>query len=126
MATHKKDWLFISQQRAIEQGYIAKKDPEAFGGKVYIKNGFKWVHSINLLKFSLNLEDDSDLVELGYNVKDYYLFNSDEPAEFVIQAKYEMLQIFDDNFSDFPEGKMYLGDGMYLDEDGNIDGDWNR
>ena len=126
MATYKMDWLYISQQRAIEQGYIAQKDPEAFGGKVYIKNGFKWVHSINLLKFSLNLEDDSDLVELGYNVKDYYLFNSDEPAEFVIQAKYEMLQIFDDNFSGFPEGKMYLGDGMYLDEDGNIDGDWNR
>ena len=53
MATHKKDWLFISQQRAIEQGYIAKKDPEAFGGKVYIKNGFKWVHSINLLSLVL-------------------------------------------------------------------------
>lgn len=101
MAIYKMDWLYISQQRAIEQGYIAQKDPEAFGGKVYIKNGFKWVHSINLLKFSLNLEDDSDLVELGYNIKDYYLFNSDEPAEFVIQAKYEMLQIFDDNFQTF-------------------------
>lgn len=59
-------------------------------------------------------------------MKDYYLFNSDEPAEFAIQAKYEMLQIFDDDFSDYPEGKMYLGDGMYMDEDGNIDGDWNR
>lgn len=126
MATYNESWISISKRRAIEHGYIAQDARDAFGGKVYVKNELKWIHSIPLLKSHLNLEDNSDLITLGYNVKDYYLYNSDEPAEFAIQAKYEMLQIFDDDFSDYPEGKMYLGDGMYIDEDGNIDGDWNR
>lgn len=122
MATYNESWISISKRRAIEHGYIAQNAPDAFSGKVYIKNGLKWIHSITLLKSRLNLEDDSDLVGLDYNVKDYYLYNSDEPTEFAIQAKYEMLQIFDDDFSDYPEGKMYLCDGVYMDEDG----DWNR
>ena len=37
----KADWLIASKQRAIELGYEPIEAPEAFGGEVFIKNGFK-------------------------------------------------------------------------------------
>lgn len=48
----KIDWLFASKQRAIELGYEPIEAPEAFGGEVFIKNGFKWIHDISFLKQS--------------------------------------------------------------------------
>ena len=62
---------------------------------------------------------------LGYSVADYNRFNSDE-KEFSlkvvmdsISANEELLEIFGDP-SEYPGGLMYLSDGMYMDDEGNI------
>ena len=92
----KEDWLIISKQRAIELGYEPIEASEAFGGEVFIKNGFKWIHDISFLKQSLNVQTDKALENLGYNVDDYYDYNSTNGEFLNIKAKREWDQIMDD------------------------------
>lgn len=112
-------WLSISKQRAIENGYEPFEDPEAYGGEVFIKNDIKWIHSIDRLKAKLGVETDEELEHLGYSTKDYYRFNSDEEEYAPVRVRLEMLDIFGDP-SDYLGGLMYLSDGMYMDDEGNI------
>lgn len=92
----KIDWLIASKLRAIELGYEPIEAPEAFGGEVFIKNGFKWIHDISFLKQSLNVQTDKALENLGYNVDDYYDYNSTNGEFLNIKAKREWGQIMDD------------------------------
>lgn len=94
----KEDWLIVSKQRAIELGYEPHEDPDAFGGEIFIKNGFKWIHDITLLKQSLSIQTDEELESFGYHVDDYYKHNS--PGAFLaIKAKLEWEEIMDDYWS---------------------------
>lgn len=92
----KEDWLVASKQRAIDLGYEPIEDPEAFGGEVFIKNGFKWIHNISFLKQRLTVQTDEELENLGYHVDDYYNHNSPDGEFLAIKAKREWDQIMDD------------------------------
>lgn len=137
MAIYTNEWLEVSKQRAVQNGYEPFEDPEAYGGEVFVKEDRKWIHSIGRLKYKLGVAADEELESLGYSVSDYYLYNSDE-KEFsqntalksvsvkLNAINVEMLKIFDDNSIDYPNGLISLSDGMYINIDGNIIGDWNR
>ena len=125
MALYVPEWLELSKQRAIENGYEPFEDPEAYGGEVFVKDDRKWIHSIGRLKHKLGVVTEGELEALGYSVADYNRFNSDE-KEFSlkvvmdsISANEELLEIFGDP-SEYPGGLMYLSDGMYMDDEGNI------
>ncbi|MBU3847669.1 MAG: hypothetical protein H9855_12005 [Candidatus Acinetobacter avistercoris] len=125
MAIYVPEWLELSKQRAVVNGYEPFEDPEAYGGEVFVKDDRKWIHSIGRLKHKLGVVTDAELESLGYSVDDYHRFNSDE-REFSrknvmnsISANEEMLEIFGDP-SDYPGGLMYLSGGKYIDEEGNI------
>lgn len=129
MAKNIPEWLELSKQRAVENGYEPFEDPEAYGGEVFVKEDRKWIHSIGHLKHKLGVVSDDELVALGYSVDDYYRFNSDE-KEFsrniiMNTVNSALLEIFGDCAPD-ANGASYLADGIYLDEDGNMFGDWNR
>ena len=38
MALYVPEWLELSKQRAIENGYEPFEDPEAYGGEVFVKD----------------------------------------------------------------------------------------
>ncbi|MDM1324393.1 MULTISPECIES: hypothetical protein [Acinetobacter] len=72
---------------------------------------------------------DDELEGLGYPVTDYNCFNSDE-KEFsrnilMNTVNAELLEIFGDCAPD-ANGAIYLGDGIYMDDEGNTFGVWNR
>lgn len=123
------EWLEVSKQRAVENGYEPFEDPDAYGGEVFVKDDRKWIHSIDRLKSKLGVMTDDELEGLGYSVADYHRFNSDE-KEFsrniiMNSVNAELLEIFGDCAPD-EHGAIYLGDGIYKDHEGNTFGDWNR
>ncbi len=123
------EWLEVSKQRAVENGYEPFEDPEAYGGEVFVKDDRKWIHSIGRLKSKLGVMTDDELEGLGYSVADYHRYNSDE-KEFsrnivMNSVNAELLEIFGDCAPD-EHGAIYLGDGIYMDDEGNTFGDWNR
>jgi len=119
------EWLEVSKQRAVENGYEPFEGPEAYDGEVFVKEDRKWIHSIGRLKHKLGVVTDDELEALGYSISDYYRYNSDE-REFsrkvvmeAISANDELLEIFGDP-SDYQGSLMYLSGGKYMDEEGNI------
>lgn len=125
MAMNIPEWLEVSKQRAVENGYEPFEDTEAYGGEVFVKDDRKWIHSIGRLKHKLGVVTDDELEALGYSVVDYNRFNSDEKELSrkilmdSISANEEILEIFGDP-SDYPGGLIYLSDGMYMDDKGSI------
>lgn len=125
MAMNIPEWLEVSKQRAVENGYEPFEDTEAYGGEVFVKDDRKWIHSIGRLKHKLGVVTDDELEALGYSVVDYNRFNSDEKELSrkilmdSISANQEILEIFGDP-SDYPGGLIYLSDGMYMDDKGSI------
>ncbi len=91
-----EDWLTKSKQRAIEHGYEPVEDLEAFGGEVFMKNGYKWIHNITFLKYRLDVQNDQELENLGYHVGDYYDYNSPDNEFLAIKAKREWENIMND------------------------------
>ena len=65
MALYVPEWLELSKQRAIENGYEPFEDPEAYGGEVFVKDDRKWIHSIGRLKHKLGVVTDVELEALG-------------------------------------------------------------
>lgn len=123
----KPDWLHKSVACALENGYEAVQKPDAFDNHVYIKDDMKWIHEITLLKLKLNIEKDEELVQLGYNVNDFYQYNTDNFPQYAKEIiRRELLDIFNDEIREYPDTRIYIGDGIYMDEDGNLNGDWNR
>lgn len=123
----KLQWLKSSIRCALENGYIAIANEDAFSGAVYIKNGIKWIHEIELLKLKLEIVNDVDLVGLGYNVGDFYKYNTNNFPKYAKEiVRQELLDIFMEDFLDYPDRKIYLGDGIYMDENGDLLGDWDR
>ncbi|AUZ05045.1 MULTISPECIES: hypothetical protein [Vitreoscilla] len=64
-----------SKQRAIKHGYIRYENYLGYNGEVYVKNKKIWIHNIEALKHELGYTNDNNLIELGYNVDDYYRYN---------------------------------------------------
>jgi hypothetical protein len=129
MAMNIPEWLELSKQRAVENGYEPFEDSEAYGGEVFVKEDRKWIHSIGLLKHKLGVLTEGELESLGYSVTDYYRYNSDEKGlsrDIIMNmVNAELLEIFGDCAPD-ANGSIDLGEGIYIDEGGNILGDWNR
>lgn len=123
----KSEWLHKSVMCALQNGYEAVMSVDAFNNHVYIKDDMKWIHEITLLKLKLNIKKDEDLSELGYSVNDFYRYNTDNFPQYAKEmVAIELLEIFNDDFREYPDNKIYIGDGIYMDENGNLDGDWSR
>lgn len=114
-----------SCEKAIALGYKPHKNTNAYSGIVFVKDDLKWIHSIDDLKRELGVTTDEQLIELGYNVSDYYEYAGLSLNETLARAcQNELKEIFDE-FSDaavFIDGcsAAYLCDGVYITEDGEL------
>lgn len=59
---------------AISQGFEEVCDKKAYRGKYYIKDGLIWIHDIEALKTSLNIDEDEALKDEGYDINSYYYY----------------------------------------------------
>lgn len=117
-------------QLALNLGYEAVPDQEAYTGAYFIKSGKKWIFNIIGLKKTLNVTSDDELRMQDYDVDMYFeirqncsqyqdmIFGSDDIApspENELTSIYHDLQVTND-----PEEMVYLSDGMWLDSNGRI------
>lgn len=105
--------------KAVCLGYEEVDDPNAFGGKFFIKDGKIWIHKDALVK-AFPVSSIRELEEYGYNVEDYYEYAplSLKETERLVGRK-EMLNIFGDGVAD-DDGLIYIADGVYMTEDGDL------
>lgn len=59
---------------ALSLGFEEVCDEKAYRGKYYIKDGLIWIHDIEALKTSLNINKDRELEHLDYDVESYYIY----------------------------------------------------
>ena len=59
---------------ALSLGFEEVCDERAYRGKYYIKDGLIWIHDIEALKTSLNINKDGELEHSNYDVKSYYKY----------------------------------------------------
>lgn len=59
---------------ALSLGFEEVCDEKAYRGKYYIKDGLIWIHDIEALKTSLNINEDRELERLNYDVESYYIY----------------------------------------------------
>ncbi|WP_109850485.1 hypothetical protein [Proteus sp. CA142267] len=117
-------------QLALNLGYEAVPDQEAYTGAYFIKSGKKWIFNIIGLKKTLNITSDDELRMQDYDVDMYFeirqnwsqyqdmIFGNNDIApspENELTSIYHDLQVTNDS------GEMvYLSDGMWLDFNGRI------
>ncbi|MGP2947316.1 hypothetical protein [Serratia nevei] len=117
-------------QLALNLGYEAVPDQEAYTGAYFIKNGRKWIFNIIGLKKTLNVTSDDELRMQDYDVDMYFgirqnwsqyqdmIFGNDDivpSRENELTSIYHDLQVTND-----PGEMVYLSDGMWLDSNGQI------
>ncbi|QPB43608.1 hypothetical protein [Rodentibacter haemolyticus] len=110
-----------SIEKALILGYEPTEDPRAFAdGYVYKKDGVIWIITTPeqlAIKLKVSIEE---LEKLGYSLDDYYEYQYLSPLETIRAAgRKEMLDIFSGLPTD-AEGLVYLSDGMYMTEEGDI------
>lgn len=59
---------------ALSLGFEEVCDEKAYRGKYYIKDRLIWIHDIEALKTSLNINEDRELERLNYDVESYYIY----------------------------------------------------
>lgn len=59
---------------ALSLGFEEVCDEKAYRGKYYIKDGLFWIHDIEALKTRLNIDEDDELRQAGYDVGSYYYY----------------------------------------------------
>ncbi|MGC2868989.1 hypothetical protein [Proteus vulgaris] len=117
-------------QLALNLGYEAVPDQEAYTGAYFIKSGKKWIFNIIGLKKTLNITSDDELRMQDYDIDMYFeirqnwsqyqdmIFGNNDIApspENELTSIYHDLQVTNDS------GEMvYLSDGMWLDSNGRI------
>ncbi|HEK0502706.1 hypothetical protein [Proteus faecis] len=117
-------------QLALNLGYEAVPDQEAYTGAYFIKSGKKWIFNIIGLKKTLNITSDDELRMQDYDVDMYFeirqnwsqyqdmIFGNNDIApspENKLTSIYHDLQVTNDS------GEMvYLSDGVWLDSSGRI------
>lgn len=69
----KKDYQ-KNAELAISQGFEEVCDEKAYEGRYYIKDGLIWIHDIEALKTSLNIDEDEELRHEGYDINSYYYY----------------------------------------------------
>ncbi|MTC57374.1 MULTISPECIES: hypothetical protein [Providencia] len=117
-------------QLALNLGYEAVPDQDAYTGAYFIKGGKKWIFNIIGLKKTLNVTSDDELRMQDYDVDMYFeisqnwsqyqdmIFGSDDISpspENELTSIYHDLQLTND-----PGEMVYLSDGMWLDSNGRI------
>ena len=99
-------------------GYRKVESEAGFNGSYYINVDKEklWIHDIEAL--STKMGGVKEVVEAGYDVREHMKVRelSVEETQQLDRARKEMQNIFGDCPSD-PYGRIYLGDGVYLDED---------
>ena len=61
-----------SEKLALSKGFEEVLDENAFNGRYFIKDGKIWIHDIDALQDKLDVYDEYELEELGYDVDTYY------------------------------------------------------
>lgn len=104
-----------SVELAIAKGYEAILDPDAYKGVCYTKDGLIWIHKLDALMRSLEIDSEEQLRQRNYDVDAYHKYKnySNEDADSEMRSLYADLSP--------GEGQpAYLMDGMYLYPDGTI------
>ena len=114
-----------SCEKAKVLGYKEKISDRAYNSDhtYYEKDGLKWIYVLDKLAHKLGISESEakeKLKELGYNIDDYYAY-VDIPLKdlYPLVSREELLGIF----SGLPfdaNGMVYLSDGMYMTEEGDI------
>ncbi|MCY9797065.1 hypothetical protein B9P84_16805 [Citrobacter braakii] len=117
-------------QLALNLGYEAIPDQEAYTGAYFIKDDKKWIFNIVGLKKTLNVTSDDELRVQDYDVDMYFeirgnwskyqdmIFASDDitpSPNNELTSIYLNLQVTEE-----PGEMVYLSDGMWLDSNGQI------
>jgi len=103
----------INYQKSVELatslGYEEIVDENAYKGKCYVKGEKIWIHDISALKDKLEVDLDSELENLGYDVQAYkkYKVYTDEMAD------NEMIQFYK-SITHSDGEPTYLADGVWL------------
>ena len=69
----KKDY-HKNVELALNFGFEEARNEKAYRGKCYKKDGLGWIHDIEALKTSLNIDEDEKLRHKGYDVGSYYYY----------------------------------------------------
>ena len=69
----KKDY-HKNVELALNSGFEESRNEKAYRGKCYKKDGVGWIHDIEALKTSLNINKDRELEHLNYDVESYYKY----------------------------------------------------
>ena len=69
----KKDY-HKNVELALNSGFEESRNEKAYRGKCYKKDGLGWIHDIEALKTSLNIDEDEKLRHKGYDVGSYYYY----------------------------------------------------
>ncbi|EOU2885601.1 hypothetical protein ACNU0Z_001029 [Escherichia coli] len=131
MSGWKESFTLAEQiQLALNLGYEAVPDEEAYTGAYFIKGGKKWIFNIIGLKKTLNISSDDELRGQDYDVDMYFeirqnwaqyqdmIFGSEDITP---SPKNELTSIYHDlQVTDEPKEMVYLSDGMWLDPNGRI------
>ncbi|MGT3194349.1 hypothetical protein [Yersinia enterocolitica] len=117
-------------QLALNLGYEAVPDQEAYTRAYFIKGGKKWIFNIIGLKKTLNVTSDDELRIQDYDVDMYFEIrrNCSQYQDMILGSDYiapspenELTSIYHDLLVTNEPGEMvYLSDGMWLDSNGRI------
>lgn len=108
---------------ALSLGFEEVCDEKAYRGKYYIKDGLIWIHDIEALKTSLNINKDRELEHLNYDVESYYKYVNhtnemvDQELETIKAAIYSSDSVLSGRY-DLLNNKDILSDMVALLEEG--------
>ncbi len=93
---------------------ICKK--EVLPGKYFIKNEKKWIHHIEALKNKLNVNSNTELAALGYDIENYHKYK--KHTNKMVDKELTNLYM---NITHSDGEATYLHDGMWLLSDGTLE-----
>lgn len=64
-----------SEQLAYDSGFKAYYDESSYNGRCFMKDGKKWIHNIDSLKYQLGTNSDYRIKKLNYDVDAYYKYH---------------------------------------------------
>lgn len=109
-----------SCEKAFILGYKPVPDPNAYMGVSYQRDDVKFIHFKDRLKTRLDVETDEELEALGYNVDEYNEYDGLSNADLLTElSRKELREIFGDGVAN-EMGLIYLADGVYMTEDGEL------
>ena len=108
---------------ALSLGFEEVCDEKAYRGKYYIKDRLIWIHDIEALKTSLDINEDRELEHLNYDVESYYIYVNhtnemvDQELETIKAAIYSSDSVLSGRY-DLLANKEILSEMVALSEEG--------